>query len=364
MPQKARCIKAGMAVSILIFIVIFSVLVISHEFGHYAIAKRGGIRVNEFDIGMGPTLWHHKKGDTDFCVKALPIGGACIFDGMMPDEESGKLTAGDEHSFPNAPVWTRIATVLGGPFANFLLGYILAVIVVAFSGSDLPVVESIIPDSAAQEAGLEAGDRITAVNGHAIHIFRELSLESYLNYGESLQITYERNGISSTVTLTPELNEKDNRYYIGIKGGTDVLKCNALQVFQYGWYEVEYWLRATFGSLGLIFRGHFDINDLSGPVGVVKTVDDTYTVTKSYGIPTMLLSFMNLTILLSVNLGVMNLLPLPALDGGRLLFLLVEAVRGRAVPPEKEGMVHLAGAIALMGLMVVVLFNDIGRFFH
>ena len=141
------------------------------------------------------------------------------------------------------------------------------------------------------------------------------------------------------------------------------MRCNALTVFQYGWYEIEYWLRATYGSLGLIFRGHFDINDLSGPVGIVKTVDDTYTETKQYGIPTMVLTFMNLTTLLSVNLGVMNLLPLPALDGGRLVFLIIEAIRGKPVPPEKEGMIHLAGVIALMILMVVVLFNDIGKFF-
>lgn len=357
-----------MIVSILVFILIFGILVISHEFGHFLIARRNGIRVNEFDIGMGPTLWHKKRGDTDFCIKALPVGGACIFDGMemVPDDGSdeGHARVTDEHSFPNAPVWARIATVLGGPFANFLLGYLLAVIIVAFSGTDLPVVQSVMPDSAAEAAGLEAGDVITRINGRSIHVYREVSLSSVFNYGEPLTVTFRRDGVKHTVTLTPKYYAEDGRYYIGLQGGGTLMRCNALQIFQYGWYEVEYWLRATYGSLGLIFRGHFSMNDLSGPVGVVKAVDDTYTEAKPYGISTVLLSFLNLTTLLTVNLGVMNLLPLPALDGGRLIFLLIEAVRGRPVPPEKEGMVHLAGIIALMALMVVVLFNDIGRFFH
>lgn len=352
-----------MIVSILIFILIFSVLVISHEFGHYSIARRNGIQVNEFDIGMGPTLWHHKsKSGTDVCVKALPIGGACVFDGMDTLDEEGRKKL-DEHAFPNASVWARIATVLGGPFANFLLGYILAVIIVAFCGSDLPVVQQVMQDSAAEEAGLQPGDVITKINGRSIHVYREVSLESIFNYGEQLTITYERNGEKNTVVLTPKYYEDDDRYYIGLVGGGETVRCNALTVFRYGWYEIEYWLRATYGSLGLIFRGYFDINDLSGPVGIVKTVDDTYTETKQYGIPTMVLTFMNLTTLLAVNLGVMNLLPLPALDGGRLVFLIIEAIRGKPVPPEKEGMIHLAGVIALMILMVVVLFNDIGKFF-
>ena len=205
-----------MIVSILVFILIFGILVISHEFGHFLIARRNGIRVNEFDIGMGPTLWHKKRGDTDFCIKALPVGGACIFDGMemIPDDGSdeGHARVTDEHSFPNAPVWARIATVLGGPFANFLLGYLLAVIIVAFSGTDLPVVQSVMPDSAAEAAGLEAGDVITRINGRSIHVYREVSLSSVFNYGEPLTVTFRRDGVKHTVTLTPKYYAEDGRY--------------------------------------------------------------------------------------------------------------------------------------------------------
>ncbi|MDO4284036.1 MAG: RIP metalloprotease RseP [Eubacteriales bacterium] len=351
-----------MLVSIIAFLVIFSVIVISHEFGHYAIARRNGIRVTEFDIGMGPTLFHWQRGETEFCIKALPIGGACLFDGMNGlEQEKGDL---DEHAFPNAPVWGRIATVFAGPFANFILGFLFAVIIVAFAGTDLPVVQQIMPDSAAQEAGLQAGDTITRINGESIHLYREVSLISAMNYGEPLTITYERSGEKSTVTVTPKYDEASGRYYIGLLGSGEYLKCNALQVFQYGFYEAEYWVKATVKSLGTIFTGHFSKDDLSGPVGVVKIVDDTYDQAKQYGIETVLLSFLNIATLLSINLGIVNLLPLPALDGGRLVFLLIEAIRGKPIPPDKEGMVHLAGIIALFALMIFVLFNDISKYFR
>lgn len=350
-----------MLVSILIFLLIFSVIVISHEFGHFAIARRNGIRVLEFDIGMGPVLYRKKGGETDFCVRLLPIGGACIYDGLegLDDEEEHQM---DEHSFPNAPVGSRIASVLAGPMSNFILGFIFSVILVAFTGTDLPVIQEIIPDSAAMEAGLEKGDVIKKINGETIHIYREVSLVSMMNYGEPLRITYERDGEKNTVELTPILDKEDNRYYIGIRGSGQYMKCNPVQVFQYGFYETFYWLKATYKSLGLIFRGHFTKDDVSGPVGVVKVVDDTYTETAPYGPAAVILTFLSLATLLTVNLGVINLLPLPALDGGRLVFLFLELVRGKPIPPEKEGMVHLAGFALLIFVMILVLFNDISKF--
>ena len=223
-----------------------------------------------------------------------------------------------------------------------------------------------MPGYAAEEAGLEAGDTITKINGHSIHLFREISLYAAVNYGESMDVVYERDGQSHEVTLTPTYNSDEDRYYIGIYSSSkNTLECNALQVFQYGWYETQYWFRVTFESLGLIFRWHFTLDDISGPVGVVKVVDDTYQSSKSYGASSVLLSMLSLTTLLSINLGVMNLLPIPALDGGRLLLIIIELLRGgRKLSPEKEGYVTLAGAMALIALMVVVMFNDVAKFFH
>ena len=352
-----------MLVSILIFPIMFGVIVIAHEFGHYAVARRHGIRVVEFDIGMGPTLVSKKVGETDFCLKALPIGGACIFDGLN-GLETGDTASMDEHSFPNAGVFARIATVLAGPVANFLLGLLFAFLIVSFDGTDLPVIQQVMEDSAAEEAGILPGDVIKSIGGERIHIYREISLVSLMNYGDPLHIVYERNGERMETTLTPKYYEDADRYYIGFLGSGEYVKLGALQVFPYTFYEAEYWFRATWKSIGSIFTGHFSRDDLSGPVGVVKIVDDTYEEVSPYGLSAVLLTFLNLATLLSINLGVMNLLPLPALDGGRLVFLLIEAVRGKPVPPEKEGYVHLAGAMALAVLMVFVLFNDISRFFR
>ncbi len=367
-----------MIISILIFLVIFSVIVIGHEFGHYAVARRCGIRVKEFDIGMGPVLFRKQGKETDFCIRVFPIGGACLFDGMdsMYDPDSVADPSGEKdfasarkkdadlHAYPNASVGARMATVLAGPIANFLIGLVFAIVIVAFSGTDLPVVREVMDGSAAQEAGLEAGDTIRAINGEPIHIYREVQLFSMMNYGEPLRITYERDGAKNTVTLTPRYNEEAGRYYIGLIGSGEYIKCGPLQTFRYGFYEAEYWVRATFKSLGLIFRGHFSADDLSGPVGIVKVVDDTYETTKPYGLSATVLSFLSLTTLLSINLGIMNLLPIPALDGGRFLLLLVEMIRGKKLSPDKEGYVTLAGVVILMAVMVFALFNDVSKFFR
>ena len=293
-------------ISILIFLLILGVIVISHEMGHFSVARRSGIRVNEFDVGFGPTLMKKKLGETDFCLKLLPFGGACIFEGMDAMEEEERKALSPE-AFPNAPVGARIATVLAGPIANFII---------------------------------------------------------VMNYGEPLKITYERNGERNTITLTPRFDEEANRYYIGIQGGGNIHKCNALEVFRYGFYEIEYWVRVTTKSLASIFRGHFSKDDISGPVGVVEAVNDTYTEAQPYGPMVVIMSLLNLATLLTINIGIINLLPLPALDGGRLVFLVIEAIRGKPIPPEKEGMVHLAGFMALMLLMVIVLFNDLSRIFR
>ena len=235
-------------VSILIFILILGVIVVSHEFGHYSVARRRGIRVNEFDIGFGPTLLRKRVGETDFCVKLLPVGGACIFEGEDV-LESGELKDLSADAFPNAPVGARIATVIAGPAANFLIGFLFALVIVAFCGTDLPVINTVLEDSAAMEAGLQDGDRITKINGESIHLYREISLESMMNYGEPLEITYERDGERNTVTVTPKFDEAENRYYIGILGGGAYHECTAPEVFIYGFYEIEYWFRVTTKSI-------------------------------------------------------------------------------------------------------------------
>ncbi len=351
-----------MLVSFILFLIIFSVVVIGHEFGHYMIARRNGIRVNEFTVGVGPVLCSKMVGETNFCFRLLPLGGACIFDGADALEDAEKEP--DEHAYPNAKVGARIATALAGPAMNFIIGFLFAVIIVAFCGTDRPVAQQIMEGSAAQEAGLEAGDVITGINGQSIHLFREVQLASLVNYGEELDITYKRDGVKYKTHLTPRFDETDNRYYIGIISSGAYEPVKGLQIFQYGFYEAKYWVRATFQSLGLIFRGHFQIDDLSGPVGVAKVVDDTYQETKQYGVSSVVLSMLNIATLLSINLGIMNLLPIPGLDGGKLVIYVIEAIRGKKISPEHEGAVTLVGVAFLVALMAIVMFNDIMKFFR
>mgnify|MGYP002853218318 CR=1 FL=1 len=348
-----------MIISIIIFFIIFGVLVTSHEFGHFIIAKAGGIRVNEFFVGMGPTLWKKQKGETLYSIKLLPIGGACVFDGMDPVEE--EKDGYDEHSFLNAPVWRRIATLFAGPFANFIIAYLLAVILVSFSAWNFPVINQLTEDSAAAEAGMQAGDKIISVDGEKVYMAGEVTLISQFAEGSPMEIVYERDGEQYETTLVPKYSEEAGRFYMGVYLG-EYGEIKGAEALKYAWYEVRYYFKTTYRSLALLVKGKLSADDVSGPVGMVKIVDDAYEEVRPFGLSAVILTMMSLTVLLSVNLGVMNLLPLPALDGGRLVFQFIEVIFGKPVPPEKEGFVHMVGMVALLGLMVFVLFNDITKF--
>ncbi len=348
-------------ISIVWFIIILSVIVISHEFGHFIVARSHGIRVKEFDVGLGPTICSFKKGETKFALKLLPIGGACIFDGedtINPDEQQL-----DEHSFRNANVWARISTVFAGPFFNFIVAVIFAMIIVANCGADLPVIKGITEGRAAENSGIVEGDTIISINGEKIHVWRDITLISYLNAGEGLEIVYSHDGVKKTTTVYPTYDEEEGRYYIGIEGGSEILHCRGMNLIKYSWYELVFNFRNTLKSLKQLVLGRLSRDDVAGPVGIAKAVDDSYEVAKDYGTSSIIFTMMNIAMLLSVNLGVINLLPLPALDGGRLVFLFVEVIRRKPVPAEKEGIVHLIGIILFLILAVLILFNDISKFF-
>ena len=347
--------------TILLFILIFGVIVLSHEFGHFIVAKKNGIHVVEFAIGMGPTLFHIDRGGTKYSIKLLPFGGACMFEGEDGLAEE-KQEAEEGGSFLKAPVWVRIATIFAGPFVNLLLGFLIALILVAYRGTDLPVIQKVSEGSAAEEAGLMAGDVITRMNGEKIHVYREVRLNSMLNSdGKEFSISYLRNGQEYSVTLTPRYSEDDDRYYIGLMGIGEYAPCRGLSVIRYGFYESQFVVKNTIKSLQMLVTGKLGRDDVSGPVGMASYVGETYEEVKEYGFLTVLMTMLELVVILSINIGIMNLLPLPALDGGRLVFLILEVVRGKPVPPEKEGFVHMAGLILFFLLMLFVMYNDIMR---
>ena len=352
-------------ISILIFLIMFTVVVASHEFGHFLLAKLNGITVLEFSIGMGPTLLHFTKGGTKYSLKLLPIGGACIFEGEngLEKDEDGKVKEIPEGSFMKAGVWKRIATVVAGPLFNILLAFVFSLIIVAFCGSDKPVIQDTMEGYPAEEAGILAGDTLTKINKENIHIYRQVSLISALNKGQSLDVEYIRDGKEYKTTITPKYDEETGRYYIGILGAGELIECKGADLFKYAYYEVNYWFGYTFKALRMLVGGELTKDDVAGPVGMTQQIEETYEAVKPYGFSSVLFTMMSFATLISVNLGILNLLPIPALDGGRLLFMLIEVVRGKPIPPEKEGIVHLIGMAALFAFMIFVLFNDIMRFF-
>ena len=405
-------------------ILIFSLVVIIHEFGHYFFARLGGIKVNEFSLGMGPRLFSFDAAGTKWSVKLLPIGGSCMMEGE--DESSD-----DEGAFANKSVWVRIWTVFGGPLFNFILAFLLSLFVIGSIGVDKSNIVSVTKGYPAEEAGLKAGDVITKINGTSINIGREVS--SYFVFhplsSEDVKIEVKRGDEKLDFNVKPQEKEK---FYLGftyspgdgeaaidsltddsalkaagaaagdvitavdgtvIKSGTELKKADTGNTEEitvtpksagssytlglvsntarekvgiggtlyYSLNETKYVVVTTIESLKMMVTGRVKPKEIAGPVGIVNMIGNSYEQSKNDGIMVILLSMASISILISANLGVMNLLPIPALDGGRLVFLIIEAVRGKPVDPDKEGRVHFVGFVLLMLLMVAVLFNDILR---
>ena len=326
-----------------------------HEFGHFILAKKNGIDVEEFAIGMGPALCSKEYKGTKYAIRLFPIGGYCA---MGEDEAE----TDSPNNFNNKSVWARISVIAAGPIFNFILAFVFAVILTAMVGYDPPVVREVEQGYPAAEAGIQKGDIIVKMGNKKINIYREISIYNQFHQGEDVEITYIHDGKKQTVTLTPKMDEESGYTRIGITGSGNT-KANIFTSIQYGVYEVKFWICTTLESLKMLITGQIGADQLSGPVGIVSVVDNTYQQSKSYGLFIVIAQMLNIAILLSANLGVMNLLPLPALDGGRLVFLFVEAIRRKRIPPEKEGYVHLVGIALLMVLMVFVMFNDIRRVF-
>lgn len=340
---------------IIVALLIFSAIIIFHEFGHFLLAKKNGIGVTQFALGMGPNIFSFTKGETEYCLKLFPIGGLCAMVGEDTDDDS-------ENSFQSKSVWQRICVVAAGPVFNFILAFVFAVIMIAMVGYDTPVIYKTEENGPAYEAGILAGDVIKEVNGKSIYMFKEFRTEILLNEdGAPMTLTLERDGEEYTTVVTPELSE-DGSYKMQIYGGM-YEKTGFFDTLKYGVLEIRYWITTTVKSLGMLISGGVSTEDVSGPVGIVTMIDDTYQEASAYGWIDVLLNMLNIGIMLSANLGVMNLLPIPALDGGRLVFLVIEAIRGKPIPPEKEGLVHTAGFVLLMVLMVVILYSDLMKLF-
>lgn len=345
--------------SIVFAILIFSVIVIVHELGHFLLAKANGIEVFEFSLGMGPKIISRQIGETLYCIKLLPLGGSCTM-GEDGEEEDG--TGVVKGNFNEKSVWARMSVIAAGPIFNFILAFLFSIILVAGAGYDKPVIGEATENYPAAEAGLQAGDTIVKMNQRSIHLWREVTVYNQFHQGETVELTFERDGKKHTVTIEPKKEAESNRYIMGLYG-SGKSKAGILDSVRYGAYNVKYWIVTVVESLRFMITGQVSLDDMAGPVGIVNVVGDTYRQSVPNGSYTVFLNMLNIAILLSANLGVMNLLPIPALDGGRLVFLIIEAVRRKRIPPEKEGIFHFVGFVLLMGFMLVIMFNDVRHLF-
>lgn len=337
--------------NIIVALIIFSVIIIVHELGHFLAAKLNNVYVQEFTLGLGPTIWGFQAGETKYCLKLLPFGGSCV---MLGEEEA----CDDERAFNNKTVWQRMMIVAAGPLFNFILAFFLSLFLVGFGGADVPVLTDVQEGSPAMEAGLLPGDKIIKMDGSRVYNFREIVYKMLLNKGgDPVSFVYERDGEKQEVTITPKQSAEGN-YLTGIAGGAYVPQ-DFFGVIKYSILEVRCQVKVVFWSLRYMVSGYFTPDDISGPVGIVNMIGNTYEEAKNHGILVVLLSMFNISVMISANLGVMNLLPIPALDGGRLLFYFIEVLRGKPMDPNKEGIIHMVGLMILLGLMVLILVNDV-----
>lgn len=327
-------------------ILIFLLLITVHEFGHFIVAKAVGIRVLEFAIGMGPAIFKRKKGDTIYSLRVFPVGGFCKMEGE--DEESD-----DEAAFGNKSPWRRLVVLVAGAFMNIFTGFLIFIIIMsALSQTYVPVIDNVIEGYPAEAAGLAKGDRIIKINGTRINIYQDLHFEMSRNTGREIKIEFVRGGEKKSTILTPA-KDNNGEYKIGFYPA--VAKLGFMGKLRNSFYYTLYTSKVILVSLVDLLRGMYSVREMSGPVGIVQHIGEAAR--------TSIWDLLNLTAFITINLGVFNLLPIPALDGGRILFVLVEAVRHKKIPAEKEGLVHFIGFALLILLMIFATTNDISRIF-
>lgn len=328
------------------FIIIFNIMVFVHEFGHYFFARRNGIKVHEFALGMGPAILKKQVGDTLYALRALPIGGFVKMEGE--DDESN-----DPESFSNKSPWQRFQVIVAGSVNNILLAFLALFLVPVLSGNGVitTTIDAVVPDSPAYHAGIEAGDKLYSIDGQKINIYFESSMAIEQAEGPT-EFVVTRNGEQKTLTMTPAFDEAEQRKIVGINYG---IRQDVLSIASFTLKQMSFFLKAVVGFLVNAIRGQASMDEVAGPVGLVTIVGET----AKFG----WLNLLNLLGVLSLNLGIINLLPIPALDGGRLLFIIIELLRGKPVSKEKEAWVHMIGMVLLLLLIGFVTFNDIAKLF-
>ena len=377
-------------VTALVTIIMFLVMISLHEFGHFITAKLMGFKILEYAIGFGPAIWKSKKSDIQYSLRIIPFGGYCKFEG---EDEDSK----DERAFSNQPVWKRIIVVAAGGLCNVVLGFLLFLVIIPFTSPiSTNYVKDVVPNSFVQEAGLMPNDKIIEINGKKVSFYNDISLytrefnantecsiivkrdgEKYeLNFKPTqseVTFDYGEDGIRVSESINGEpADESFYKYGDGAERNEELIgksetverliigfvpvqeEVNALNIWKEAWNETKFVVKLVYNSLWQMVTGRVGVEQMSGPVGVVSEINTAVNSGRGSW-----LYILNLTALLTINLGIFNLLPIPALDGGRLFFMLIELVTRKRIPPEKEGMVHTIGFMLLIGLIIFISYNDI-----
>jgi regulator of sigma E protease len=355
---------------LLLFLVMLSVLVVLHEYGHFLLARRNGVRVDDFALGMGPTLlkWTSKRSGTNYRLNLFPIGGYCAMkgeDGKTTEAEQQRAfrTDGkhDDDNFQAKTPWQRLAIVVAGPVANFIVALVLLFASAAIFGvadrAPTTKVYQLVPGYPAQHAGLHPGDVITALDGVPMRDGDQLVHTIYASPGKTLRVTYVRDGRTIDVNITTKVLKDGHgqpQGRLGFSPMPSMRPASIPEAAQASWYQFSAVFVGTLNVLGQLVTNFANTaGQLQGPIGIAQV--SAQVADFGWG------AYLSLAATLSISLGIFNLLPIPALDGGRGIFILVEMLRGKPVDPEKEALVHVGGFAALIVVMLAVAYHDIAR---
>ncbi len=354
---------------IIVFLLMLSVLVVLHEYGHFIVARLNGVRVTDFAMGMGPTLlkWTSPRSGTNYRLNLLPIGGYCQMKGedgqstQAEQQRAFRKTAADYEAdnFQAKTPLQRLAIVLAGPVANFIVALVLlfggALAFGVPTGASTPTIYQLMPGMPAEKAGLRSGDTIVAIDGHPVRDGNALVATIHGSIGKRLHVEYTRNGQPAAVDVTPFADKDPRGNRIGRIGFAPLPTSQRVGVataWRATWSQFTGVIQATTGALGaLVTHPSTVAGQVQGPIGMARVSAQA----QQFG-PFI---FLSLAAMISISLGIFNLLPIPALDGGRGVFILVEMLRGRPVDPEKEALVHVGGFAVLIALMLAVSFHDV-----
>lgn len=369
---------------IFLAILVFGIVVLVHEWGHFIAARRAGILVEEFAIGMGPKLLGIKRGETLYTIRALPLGGFC----KMYGDDADALTEAVEdeealrdRSFKSKTILQRLSVMFAGSFMNFVLAFVLFTLIAAVGGFNTTTIRNVSPNSPAEQNGLMPGDRIVSINGTRMFLFADLQFEIFTNQENPINVGFYRDGVRHYATMQAE--RVGENYLIGIspvfrvgifsQPPDGIYRAGVGEILNVGLMSIWHYIRMIAVTLVRLVTGQLSLALLMGPIGLVSMMAGNYNVvveaaqaaevSSAITALSIALTMLNFGAIISANLGVMNLLPLPALDGGRIFFLILESIRRKPISVEKEGMVHLAGFVLLMILMVVIAYQDIARLF-